>query len=612
MNKEQMIASANRAQQNEDSHSNSCGRTWHLGLFFDGVERNIEQDAIEHRLSNVARLFRAYPDSSSNTNNSCFDKFYFSGLGTPFKEELSAKLHAAMDVSIDKFIDEVKSIPKDAIEDSAKEVLSKSWYEILDNQFKKLCNPFEWKKVTTAAMGKIMTKVSIESTPWLRDSKIMSTMFLTGVDTRVSSAKTRFENFFKKNNSNSALPIKNISISIFGFDLGATLARKFIDDLLKDICQKEVTKDVPVKYLYNKVPVDIIFAGFFDCSRHSPASSNNGLDYYVALLGTPGKSVSLFMGDKSIDQDTPLPSMVRNALHLVAAHERRPWRGIYSLGKGNWQEILLPGSSEDIGGGLLPDEQKPSAELCRVALHQMYRTAYMAGVPFPDYQTLDKIDTDIASYFFMNDTIEGRSAQYWAKRYQAAIGSLTLSIHAQNDHLDSYFNWLSQQYYLYCTELQRIDAEKADIMSTITLSTEDPELRKKIADNHLARETLKNNWGWLDDVKDQARWFINSVMTNPNETRMRVAPKIYIPAFRRAKKFLEYSVCAYQQKPMPASTDNAPEEIFTWLVHDIQKVDPASSISVDFLAIRSFEVPEAEEDEPEAESPAENSTPANA
>lgn len=611
MNKEQIIGTANQAQQNEDSQMNACGRTLHIGFFFDGVGRNIEQDAVDHRLSNICRLYRAFPEEKVNTNISSHIKFYLSGLGTPFKDELSTKIHTVMDTSMSKALDEAKSIPKDAVEDAAKDIFTFDWYEVLDKQWKKLWNPAEWRKTLLSAGGKIFASASIEAMPWLRDNKYISEILFTGVDTRVNTAKNNFEKAYKDSIDLSPLPIKHIAISIFGFDLGATLARKFIDDLLKDICQKEVTKDVPVKYLYNKVPVDIIFAGFFDCSRHSPASSNNGLDYYVALLGTPGKSVSLFMGDKSIDQDTPLPSMVRNALHLVAAHERRPWRGIYSLGKGNWQEILLPGSSEDIGGGLLPDEQKPSAELCRVALHQMYRTAYMAGVPFPDYQTLPELSATVANYFYMNDTIEGRSAQYWAKRYQSIIGYQTLSTHAQNAHLDSYFNWLSQQYYLYCTELQRIDAEKADIMSTITLSTEDPELRKKIADNHLARETLKNNWGWLDDVKDQARWFINSVMTNPNETRMRVAPKIYIPAFRRAKKFLEYSVCAYQQKPMPASTDNAPEEIFTWLVHDIQKVDPAASISVDFLAIRSFEVPEAEEDEPEAESPAENSTPPN-
>lgn len=608
MNKEQLIASANQAQQNEDCHSNSCGRTWHLGLFFDGVERNIEQDAPDNRLSNIARLYRAYPDEEHNTSSVCYNAFYFSGLGTPFKEEFSTKLHAAMDGGLEKFIDEAKSIPKDAIQDSAQKLLTAPWYEVLDNKFKGLCNPLEWKKIATAAMGKIMTKVSIESTPWLRDNKMMSAMFLTGVNTRVSSAKTRFEDFYQKNNRNSSLPIKNIFISIFGFDLGATVARKFIDDLLKDICQKEETKGSPVKYSYNKTPVDIIFTGFFDCSRHSPASSNNGLDYYVALLGSPGKSVSLFLGEKAIDQDTPLPSMVRNALHLVAAHERRPWRSIYALGQqGTWSEILLPGSSEDIGGGLLPDEQKPSAELCRVALHQMYRSAYMAGVPFPDYQTLPELSETVARYFVMNDAIEGYSAQNWANRYQKTVGNQPLSIKAQNAHLDSYFNWLGQQYYLYCTELEKLDSERKNVLTTTIVPGIIPEDRKKMEQYTQAKATLKNNWGWLDDVKEQALWFKNSVATNPRETRTRVAPNIYIPALRRAEQFLEYSHCAYQKKPMPISTDNAPAEMYAWLVHDIQKVDPAASISVDFLAIRSIEIPD-DEQETEEDSSQENQT----
>ena len=46
------------------------------------------------------------------------------------------------------------------------------------------------------------------------------------------------------------------------------------------------------------------------------------------------------------------------------------------------KEIMLPGCSEDVGGGLKPDEQKPVPELCRVALHTMYNAAFRAGVPF--------------------------------------------------------------------------------------------------------------------------------------------------------------------------------------------------------------------------------------
>ncbi|MFP2516648.1 hypothetical protein [Buttiauxella agrestis] len=593
MNDEQIIATANRAQLNEDNKINACGRTLHIGFFFDGVGRNIENDAQEHRLSNICRLYRAFPEEEMNTKTSSHSKFYFSGMGTPFKEELSTKLHAVMDTSQSKALDEAVSIPKDAAQDAAKDIFTGDWYEVLDKQWKKLWNPAEWRKTLLSSGSKIVARASIEAMPWLRDNKYISEILVTGVDTRVNTAKFDFEKSYHESIELSPLPIKRIAISIFGFDLGATLARKFIDDLLKDIFKKETSEDKSVeKYTYENVPVDIIFTGLFDCSRQTPASSNNGLDYFVAFLSAVGKTVSSVMGEKAIDQDTPLPKAVRKALHLVAAHERRPWRSLYSLGKeGSWEEILLPGSSEDIGGGLLPDEQKPSAELCRVALHQMYRTAYMAGVPFPDYQTLDQTDTDIANYFLMNDAIEGRSSQYWAKRYQAAIGNNVLSNYSQNLHLDAYFNWLGQQYYLYCMELGRLDAEKAGTMATIVLSTEDPEEQKKITDNHLARETLKKNWGWLDDVKDQALLMKNSITTDSYDRRVLIAPKIYIPAFKRAERFLEYSHCAYQNKPMPPSADHAPGEIFSWLIHDIQKVDPDASITQDFLVIRSVENP---------------------
>lgn len=50
-------------------------------------------------------------------------------------------------------------------------------------------------------------------------------------------------------------------------------------------------------------------------------------------LGLPGKMIGSVLGEKAIDQDSPLPDVVNNALHLVAAHERRPWRGLYLLGK---------------------------------------------------------------------------------------------------------------------------------------------------------------------------------------------------------------------------------------------------------------------------------------
>lgn len=86
------------------------------------------------------------------------------------------------------------------------------------------------------------------------------------------------------------------------------------------------------------------------------------------------------------------------------------------------KEILLPGCSEDVGGGLKPDEQKPSAELCRVALQKMYEAAYDAGVPYTDFSVLDEKDSKVSRYFLMNDAVEGKSVKEWMKSYEMEVG----------------------------------------------------------------------------------------------------------------------------------------------------------------------------------------------
>ncbi|MXD32973.1 hypothetical protein FQZ81_23940, partial [Escherichia coli] len=99
------------------------------------------------------------------------------------------------------------------------------------------------------------------------------------------AAKLLFNSAFAENSKKqegSPTPnIKSISISLYGYDTGATLARKFLDEFLKEVCQKSGEDN----YLFKKVPVNIVFAGFFDCSRHSPASNNNGLDYFFSIAG---------------------------------------------------------------------------------------------------------------------------------------------------------------------------------------------------------------------------------------------------------------------------------------------------------------------------------------
>ncbi|MEQ4620447.1 hypothetical protein ABN056_04270 [Providencia vermicola] len=57
-----LIAASRRAGQAEEYNIGNCSSVLHVGYFFDGTGRNIEQDASEARLSSIAKLYRAYPD----------------------------------------------------------------------------------------------------------------------------------------------------------------------------------------------------------------------------------------------------------------------------------------------------------------------------------------------------------------------------------------------------------------------------------------------------------------------------------------------------------------------------------------------------------------------
>jgi hypothetical protein len=68
-------------------HAEKCEFSLHIGLFFDGTGNN--QDWVEpgtggsqlerHKDSNVARLFRAYPDTALEG----YYRHYIPGVGTP-------------------------------------------------------------------------------------------------------------------------------------------------------------------------------------------------------------------------------------------------------------------------------------------------------------------------------------------------------------------------------------------------------------------------------------------------------------------------------------------------------------------------------------------------
>ncbi|EOY8494762.1 hypothetical protein [Providencia stuartii] len=80
-------------------------------------------------------------------------------------------------------------------------------------------------------------KIGIEATPFLRDNEFIAYNFVTGVETRINDLKERFSRACNEAQKGE-IPINLISVSVFGFDMGATLARYFIGVLVNQLCQK--------------------------------------------------------------------------------------------------------------------------------------------------------------------------------------------------------------------------------------------------------------------------------------------------------------------------------------------------------------------------------------
>lgn len=587
------IAAANRASQGYEYGLGSCSRTLHIGLFFDGVGRNIEQDAPEHRLSNIARLYRAYPTPDKDSSTLSHQKFYISGLGTPFLEMEGEALQQFIDGTGNAVKDSLKDQPTDALKDIFKAKAGGASNQNVRNELRqKLLTPKGQLRQLRDATLKGAIRADIEATPWLRDNEFIAYSTVSGADTRLNSTRIRFERTVEDALKQGEVPLRLISVSVFGFDMGGTQARQFIDLLLNDLCvQREDGKPA-----FKGIPVDIVFAGLFDCSRDTPMSSDNGLDYAGSVLEwapvkhaeTAGQIISMF-GRKYLDHQSPLPEAVKHSLHLVAAHERRRWRCVYRTGRKGFQhqEVLMPGCSDDIGGGLKPDVQKPSAELSRVPLRKMYQEAMKAGVPFPDLKTLDENNPVIAKYFDVRDSVKSQSVDQWVETYQSAINAQTLSYQALNRHLDDYFEWLSRQFYEYKSELRRLEGLRNGIMTSTSSASGllglSSQARQEMDSVTEDIAILKKHWGWLSDVASAASLLLTQKFYYP--------PKIYLdnilePALLRARRYLDCGTAGHDGKAPPVKWCMGASVLYAWFIHDVQR---AEGINDGYFSVRWLE-----------------------
>ncbi|EJL6982468.1 DUF2235 domain-containing protein [Vibrio cholerae] len=470
----------------------TCALAWQVGLFFDGIHRNINQDSESGRLSNVSRLFRAHPiqESMDFDSSYLYSAEYISGLGTAYEDQTAERLHSIMDSQqkalLDNILDSVSGQSKEAAVDTLFEANKKNWFDTLSNHLDELFSIKGAKAVITDTAENVAKKVTLEALPALRDNPMVMEQFMTGVDARIDGAKNIFRKRFSILKAKNQLPIKLIQISVFGADLGGILARRFIDELLEEVCTKQGQD-----YIYEGAKVEVNFAGLFDCTRRSSLDSGDTMNDVFSFAGILLKPLEWIGGSKVIDFDKPLHRAVKKALHLVAAHERRVYRPLVPLGplKFEWEESLLPGISEDITGGLLPNEQRPSAELSRVSLHQMYHAARSGEVPFPNFNELHKVSEKVAAYFVMHDNLAGKSVQYYTRQYMQQAGNKKLSRQAFENHQYIYSWWLGKQYADYKARLK--DADSGE------------------------RSWLRKRWGWLEFVYDEAK-YVERAVTNPN------------------------------------------------------------------------------------------------
>ncbi|MDY4375346.1 MULTISPECIES: DUF2235 domain-containing protein [Pectobacterium] len=463
-----------------------CSLVLQIGVFFDGRERNILIDENSHRLTNVGRLFRAHPDRSEAEISSSYiySKTYIPGLGTPLEDTPAERLDSIMDARQkalpEDYADALVEQGKEAAVDTVKGAFKGDWSQVLSNKLDDLRTMKSGIDAAASAAKTAVARALLEAAEPIRDNPIVTELLMTGVDARVDLAKNLFKQNVADIKKANPMPIKLIQISVFGADLGAALARSFIDELLESVCTKAGNE-----YRYEDSKVEVIFAGLFDCTRRSSldmgdtvATVSDGAGL-VARHPVVGMITTAF-GAKVIAFDKPLHPAVKSALHLIAAHERREYRPLLPLGplRSGWREVLCPGISEDVTGGLLPNEQRPSAELCRVPLRQMYETARRAQVPFPNFRTLQKTSRRVSSYFIMQDSRLGYSAKAYSEFYSKWVGKMNPTPEAFELHMIHYCVWLGEKLHDY--KILRQNATGSE------------------------REELNAQWGWLKQVEYDA------------------------------------------------------------------------------------------------------------
>lgn len=539
-----------------------CHQILEIGFFFDGMGRHLERDTLDNRVSNIGKLFEAYPPENRGPSSSKVRKHYYSGLGTSFEASLSDNVMGAAHRVPSEATATRDGQVRDSAFGAAGEALSREhrgrWWEVFGNSFKKeITRPWNWAKQARSSL----VRTGAEALRPIRDNPIAANLLVSGAHTRQSSAIRDFRRSVADVRRQGEMPLARIRVSVFGFDFGAAMAKAFVRELLDGECEQ-----AGETYRYGDAEVQVVFVGLLDCvDRTHPEMGP--LDWLHPL--TP-----------VLDDGGPLHPGCRRALHLVAAHERRFYRRCRPLGTLNtrWREELCAGISEDIGGGLAQGEQKTSVELSRAVLHRMYRHATVSGVPFPSLDALREQDIATAQLFELNDQIEGYSLPALARHYQRLTAESNSPTQGNfHFHTQVYLAWLAQRYRDYREALETLATREEALPNRYYQRTVGAVAAALASDNTLweqqeteradidhATEALKATWGWLEEV-DREALDIRRRFSSPDHATRRHARA----ALRRHLPLAD-AWYRWTREEAPPALPEPVEPLFAYGLHDKQ------------------------------------------
>ncbi|MCO7229316.1 DUF2235 domain-containing protein [Halomonas sp. CnH100-B] len=191
------------------------------------------------KVSNIGRLYSAYPERAHSTIAHKFNRHYYSGLGTSFDSSFSDDVVGAAHRVPGEAVGTGEGQLRSSGTDAAKEVLfgggSGRWYEVFGRSFKvSITQPWNWVKAARDAA----IRTGIEAAALIRDTSIAANLLMSGSHTRISSAVRDFHNSVADVKQNSELPLARIRVSVFGFDFGSAMAKAFVRRLLDEVCNR--------------------------------------------------------------------------------------------------------------------------------------------------------------------------------------------------------------------------------------------------------------------------------------------------------------------------------------------------------------------------------------